>query len=196
MCLYLLEIWKSIFPILKRCALQLLKINGFIYYSQKKKKSNCLSLLFPPPQTFTRTWAHKCNHSLLSWKTTLLLWQAIFTYAHRALIRWWKALHRCDLWIFFWCSRGFAQRARIKTHFSKLRPSCLNHPLRLIHSFIAQILHSQAGNWCNLAQCQWPTHTVCNLFAIFGFFFFLSCFFFLLVCFPPVESYLTRRDLL
>lgn len=80
-----------------------------------------------------------------------------------------------SMWLmdFFWCSRGFARRTRIRTHFSKLRPSCLNHPLRLMHSFIAQILHSQAGNWCNLAQCRWPTHTLCNLFAIFGFFFFL-----------------------
>lgn len=69
----------------------------FIGTKSHKRKNACCRNAYRTYGKIIRCLAHKCNDSLLWWKTTLLLWQAIFTYMHRPVIRWWKALYRCDL---------------------------------------------------------------------------------------------------
>lgn len=98
-------------------------------------------------------------------------------YLHRHMERWYADEKRCiDVTYGFLCMRlRLGQRSRIQTHSSKWRLTCLNHPLRLRLPFIAQILHFQSVNWCNLAQWLWtlpPPHTQ---FLDFSFLFF-SCF--------------------
>lgn len=104
-------------------------------------------------------------------------------YLHTHIDPWWKALYRCDLWIFFFRGPDVAAASPTALALKAIPPNdaavvsiirCASCILSLRRCCIFR-----AGNRRSLAPSQWPA--VCNSAAVFWeFFFFLYCFFFVL----------------
>lgn len=109
---------------------------------------------------------HKCNHSVLWWKKTLLLSQAIFTYMHRPLMKSTLRMWLMDFPFGALDSCGFpaVRLKHISLNYFELFKLC-GLPL---HSFIAGILHFEAGNWQYSVEI-WMTCCVQMQFAIYLF---------------------------